>query len=565
MQNKILALAAPDAVQNFKVHAVELFIATLVISILSLALPLLTLQIYDRILPTPNSGTFPVLIAGLIVAVCLEMVIRLGRAWMVSWNGACYEHRVACDAMDKMLNSELGRFHALGYGNHINGFHAIARLKEFACGASLITYYELLLLPVYIILMFYISGPLIFVPIFVLMVFTALAVYYGHNLKEVLHDRDVSDDQRYDFLIESLEGIHTLKALALEDRFMRRYEAMERNSTETSFKVSQVSSRIFNMTTVFNHIMLVAVISVGAILVLDGTITSGALIATVLLSGRLMQPVQRGVSLWVRYQDYVVATNKLESIMSLPQVQVGDSYVKPERYGDVNLNSIGFRHDVDGPYLFQNVNLEMALGNTVRITGGHGSGKTVLLNIIAGLYKPSEGQAFVDGVEPIDYPTSERIKHVALLRTSGVIFQGTVRDNITRFGAVPENEARDVSNLLGIDRDVATYARGFDTMLDGTDNDIIPPGLRQRIAIARALVSRPRVILFDNADRNLDREGYLQVYRLLSRLREKVTLVLVSDDRNISRLADRHYYLDNQGLHLIDGKSNHPSHGNLRA
>jgi ATP-binding cassette subfamily C protein LapB len=550
---------------DIRVNRGELFIATLTISLLSLALPLLTLQVYDRILPNPGSGTFPVLIGGLCVAVVLEMVIRLARARMIGWNAACYEHRAACEAMDRMLGAELGHFQAEGIGAHLNGFSAISRLKDFASGQSLVTLFELALLPVYVLLTYYIAGSLVLVPLAVLAVFTLLSFMGGVHLRKSLQGRDYADDRRYDFLVESLEGIHTLKSFALEERFQRRYEALERDSTRTSYDVTEDSARIFNMATVFSHVMLVAVITAGALQVLEGSISSGALIAAVLLSGRLMQPVQRALGLWVRYQDFRIARAKLSRIMSMPQARQPATYAKPERRGFLEVRDAGFRYDEGQQYLFRHINLTVARGESVRISGAHGVGKTVLLHMIAGLYTPSEGGVLVDGLSPGDYPASERIRHVAMLRTQGTIFHGTIRDNITRFGAVPEDQARDVSVLIGIDRDVAALPRGFDTMLDGTETDVIPPGLRQRIAIARALASKPRVILFDNADRNLDREGYRQVYQLLGRLRDKVALALVSDDRNIVRLADRHYVLGADGLTPVGDNETTFMYGSLRA
>jgi ATP-binding cassette subfamily C protein LapB len=231
----------------------------------------------------------------------------------------------------------------------------------------------------------------------------------------------------------------------------------------------------------------------------------------------------------------------------------------------LQLRDVAFGYGEGGAHLFRHVNLTVARGEAVRISGAHGAGKTALLHVIAGLSAPAAGDALIDGVPAISYPPSERIRHVALLQTSGVVFHGTIRDNITRFSSVSEAEAREVTGLLGIDRDVSALPRGFDTVLDGTEIDVIPPGLRQRLAIARALASKPRIILFDNADRNLDNEGYRQVYSLLGRLREKVALVIVSDDRNMARLAGRHYVLHEGGLQPQDTADDNLIYGSLRA
>jgi ATP-binding cassette subfamily C protein LapB len=552
--------------RTFRIGLPELIVSTLMINILALALPMLTLQVYDRIIPHPESGTLPVLIGGVCVAVCLDTVLRLARARMLGWNGTCYDHALSCSAVDHLLNTDLAAYGGVGTGEHLSRLAAVSRLKDFNNGFVTVTLLELAFLPVFLWLIAVIAGPLVAIPAAVLGLFILSSIVNGYRLKNTLAARDEADDGRYNFLIEALEGIHTLKSFSLEDRFLRRYENLEDVSTVANFKVTEASARIFNASTVFSHAMTAAVITCGALYVLAGHMTSGSLIATVLLSGRIMLPVQRVLGLWARYQDYRIARGKAEQIFALPlEKNAAPPVEEPGREGRIELRDAGFRYDGDGPFLFRHVNLSLARGESVCITGAHGAGKSVLLHILAGLYAPSEGEAALDGVSPMAYSADRRLHHIGLMTTKSVIFRGTIRENITRFGLAPEAEAREISHLLGIDREVSALPRGFDTFLEGTETDSIPPGLRQRIALARVLASKPRVLLFDNADRNLDREGYRQVYRLLGRLREKTALVLVTDDRNLARLADRHYLLTPEGLHPVRDFHENVMYGRLHA
>lgn len=529
---------SPD---GYRIRAMQLIVPTVFICLLSLALPMLTLQVYDRILPNPESGTLPVLMAGVCIAITLEVCLRLARAYTLSWSGAAYEHRMACQVIDHALQSDLAALARDGSGEHLNRVTAISKLRDFHNGYNLVTYTELAFVALYLGLMGYIAGPLVLVPVVILAVFTIVSVAYGKWLSHALAERDRADDKRYNFVIESLQGVHTIKSFTLEKPFLRRYEHHQYDATVSNYGVTEATASIFNTATIFAHIMLASVITCGAWLVLDGQMSSGALIASILLSGRVMQPVQRTLALWTRYQDYNIAQGRVMELADMPVIST-DKNLDPRRAGALVVRGVGSGD------LFHNVDLEVGIGQSVQITGGYGCGKTTLMKMMAGLYPAHEGTVSVDGCSPLEIDPQKLMTHIGYIPTQGTIFRGRIRDNLTRFGMMTEEEVRPVTAMLGIDQDVARLPRGFDTWMEGVDQDTIPPGLRQRIAIARVLAARPRIILFDNADRNLDRDGYRQVHTLLGRLRDKVALVMVTDDLNISRLAERRLILDHDGL-----------------
>jgi ATP-binding cassette subfamily C protein LapB len=288
--------------------------------------------------------------------------------------------------------------------------------------------------------------------------------------------------------------------------------------------------------------MIAAVVTVGAGMVIEGSLTIGALIAILLLSGRITMPVQRALLLWVRYQDFRLTRDKVTNLFQTPILVLPKEAPITAKDGDLELRDVGFCLP-DGAFILRRAHLALRPGEAVALAGEPGSGKTLLLKLIAGIYTPSEGEILVDGVPTTAYPLSALIERVGLISNESVIFRGTIRDNITRFGEVPEAQAREVAKLLGVEREVARLPGGFDTMLDGEGTDSIAPGLQRRIAIARVLATKPRILLFDEADRGLDREGYNLLYRLLGQLRRKITLVVVTNDRNLRQLAPNHYIL----------------------
>lgn len=525
---------------GFGIHIPSLLFSTFAINILSLALPIMTLQVYDRILPNPGSGTLPVLVAGVCVAICLETALRLARSYVIGWSGAVYEHRMSCLAMDHMLGSDLSRLGHTGVGEYLHRMSAIGKLKDFHNGYALVTLSELAFVPLFLGVMIHIIGPLTLVPTTILMIFTLVSLSQGQTLRATLRARDKADDRRYNFLIESLEGIHSIKAFALENNFARRYEALEEDSGRANYDVAQATASAFNTGTIFSHIMIAAVIAAGAWFALEGAITTGGLIAAVLLSGRLMQPIQRALGLWARYQDYTLAREKAEKLFEtrLYMPPAGDA-AQAERHGTLLIEDVSFRHRDDGPWLLNRVNLSLRRGDCALLSADSHESRIALLELIAGMYAPSAGRIMVDQLETARYAPKDLIRHVGFLQTDGLIFRGTIRDNLTCFGQIPESEAQEMAAMLKLNRDIAQLPSGFDTMLSGTSQDTIAPGLKQRIAMARVLAPKPRVILFDSADRSLDREGYDLVYNLLARLKGKAAMILVSEDQNIRGLAGR--------------------------
>ena len=523
----------------------SLLVCTLAINILSLALPIMTLQVYDRILPNPGTGTLSVLIAGVCLAIVLEAILRLSRAYVVSRAGVAYEHRMACNAMRKVLGSDLSKMDDYGVGEHLHRMSAVGKLKDFYNGYTLTVLAELMFVPVFLVLIIYIANWLALVPATILCVFITVCLWKGRRLRAALKDREKADDSRFNFLIESLEGVHTLKAFALEKFFERRYEALEEKSTRKNYDVTQETAKTFNIAAIFSHLMVASVISVGALFVLKGALTTGGLIATLLLSGRMMQPIQKALALWTRYQDYALAREHLEDLFSTPQRRLmgkeNEFDTPPD--GRLGIYDLSFKHKTEDVPLLQNVNLKMQRGDIVLISGAHGSGKTTLLNLIAGIYPTSFGEIHIDGENINSYAPEELVQHVGYIRTRAMIFRGSIRDNITCFGQTNEKQAKEVAALMNVDKDVAKLPGGFDTFLSGNNTDSIPPGLKQRIAIVRVLATKPRLILFDNADRTLDKEGYAMIYSVLARLKGKASMVLVSEDRNIRGLAQRHYVL----------------------
>lgn len=522
--------------EELRIDKPRLFLSSIALNLLAFALPVMTLQIYDRILPNPDSGTLPILMIGVGVAVVLEVALQLARAWMIGWQGAVYEQRTAGAAMRHLMAADPASSAGLGTGEFLNRMAAIGKMKDFNNGYSLVTLVDLAFIPVFLGVIFYIAQPLGLILVVMLAVFALSSVWQSVRLRRALERRDAVDDKRYDFMIECLKGIHTIKAFSLENLFARRYDLLQERSGVASLRAAEASTSSFNAGTLLSHLMMATVMTAGAVFALQGWVTAGALVATLQLSGRLMQPVQRGLVLLAKYQDFNVARDKLAAIFNLPLASAAPAQDMPERTGTLSVRGIASNG------LLKDVSFELAVGDVISI-GGAPAAKAELMEILAGLRPAEKGEVLVDGLDIHAYPPQNLVHHIGYLPPEGALFRGTIRDNITGFGSLPLSSAQELSRLLGVDADVARLPSGFDTLLQADGADQVTPGLRQRIAIARILAARPRVILFDEADRGLDRAGYDALFALLSRLARKTAMVLVSEDANMVSLATHRYVL----------------------
>jgi ATP-binding cassette subfamily C protein LapB len=290
------------------------------------------------------------------------------------------------------------------------------------------------------------------------------------------------------------------------------------------------------------------VVGFGAVLVIDGALTVGGLAACTMLAGRSMQPLQKAVGVWTRFQSIRIARERLAKIFEMkPEAPLGLPQL-PKVQGAIEFQNVSFNYgkNRDGqplPNILADVNLRIEPGETVGLAGGNASGKTTFLYLMMGVLGPSGGRVLVDGNDISQFdPVSVRTQ-IAYLPQQAALFNGTLLENITMFQKDKEAVALDMARLLGLDNVVAHMPLGYDTKVGEGVGDSLPRGIKQRIAIARALVEKPHILLFDEANTAMDGAGDAMLRRLLERLKRHVTLVLVTSRPSLMSLADRVYDL----------------------
>jgi ATP-binding cassette subfamily C protein LapB len=522
--------------------------ASVFINLLALALPLALLQIYDRILPADGTATLTLLVGGVAVALLLEAFLQFGRALSAGWSAARFEHRVGCLAMARVLHADLADFERRGAGAHVESLNALGQLKDFYAGQALRAVLDLPFAALFLGIVYWLGGPLVLIAGAVMILFTATALVLGRRLRQVLGARMAADDHRLNFIIEVLGGIHTVKTMAMEAQMLRRYERLQETSSGWNYSVAAANATAMGVGSVFLYANLFAVAGFGSLLVMDGALSVGGLAACTMLSSRALQPLQRALGVWTRFQGVKLARARLDEVLTLQQEAapaVAQHELRTDQ--DLVLDNVSFGYDPKLPPVLSNVSLRIRPGSTIAIAGGNACGKTTLLQLLMGALLPGSGQVMLGRQDLREFTTRQRSGAIAYLPQKGAIFKGTILDNITMFRPEYAAHALSLARQLGLDQVVARMPDGYHTMVGDAAGDALPRGIRQRIAVVRALSSRPDIILFDEANAAIDNEGDAKLRHLLESLQAAHTLVLVTHRPSLLQLADQVY-------DLADGK-----------
>lgn len=528
----------------------DLFLATLMINLLGLALPLTLLQVYDRILQFKGISTLYFLVFGVLTALLLESVLRLGRSYISSWLGARFEHMAACSAMEHIFFTRLTDFEREGTGNHLERLNSLNILKDFYAGQAVLVMLDLPFVLIYLGLIAHLAGYLVLIPLLAFILFLIFVWLLGERLHQLVAVRMESDDRRINFIIEVLAGIHAIKSMAMEAMMLRRYERLSEACAKGAQDVGLQGTDAQTIGTFFSQISMVGIVSYGAILVVEHQLTVGGLAACSMLSGRALQPLQRAVGIWARFQTIRLAKQRVGKIFELkPETPPGGLPPILDIRGRLTLKNVGFRFSKDGPPILHDLNLDVQPGEIIGISGGNGSGKTVLLWLMQGTISPTEGQIFIDGHDLATHDIHSIRDDVAYLPQVGMLFRGSILENIHMYRPKYVDNVSKITSLLELDDFISKLPKGYETVIDDGANESIPRGLKQRITIARSLVSNPKIVLFDEANTGIDGKGDETLKTVLEGMKGRVTLILVSARPSLLNLADRKFDLKDGTLH----------------
>jgi len=527
----------------------EVLAATLALNILALALPIVILQFYDRIIPSQATDTFLALMVGMAAVIVLDTLLKTLRSIVLSWDSAQFDHAASMDAMDLILHSDTLSFDKNPPGYYIDKIQALEKIQEFYSGQNILLLIDLPFVIIYLILIVVIAGPLVGVPLVLLATFFLVSLLTGKHLHLALIKQSTTEDRKRNFVIELLQGLHTVKSMAMEPFMQRRFEKLQLQSADSIFELSKLNSIVQGVGATFSQLAVVSFVGIGSFYVVNGDLTLGALAAGTMLTSRVLQPGLRAMGVWTQFQSVRLSLQKVNELFALRREHSGDIHSDEKLKGGIEVKDISFKYPSQPENIIQNLSLSIKPGESIAITGKNGAGKSTLISLLSGFIQPTSGSIKIDDHNISDFNAEYLRSQIGIIPQYGVLFEGTLLENMTlyREGDAIE-QALEISKVLGLNEIIAKLPNGLDTVIGGASRDSLPEGVRQKIIMIRSLIGYPQIILLDDANANFDLQNDQKLARILMKLKGKRTMVIVSHRPSFLKICDKQFLLENKKL-----------------
>lgn len=513
-------------------------VATLLVTLLALALPIMLLQIYDRILPNAAGGTLAVLAAAVAGAVLLEALLRQLRGRILARVAATSEAQAHRQAMRRLLRAPLAALEDQGNGYYAERLSAIGTLREAWSGPALQAMLDLPFALLYLLGMWYLAGQLVLVPLALLGGIALLAALTGRRVRRAAQELALAEERRFNFLFDTLHGVNAIKILGAEPLLERRYDRLQSGSAALRRTLGRATAAGQEGGLLLAQLATIGVAAMGARMVLEGQLSVGGLGACTMLVGRSMQPLLGGIALWSRLQSLAEARRRVAEIGALPQERQPDRPPLQVWQGRLALQAVGYHSPGHAAPLLRDATLVVEPGELVGIAGANGSGRSTLLRLMAGDLRPGSGRVRVDGQDLAEADLASARRQVALVPADVALVRGTLLQNLTLHQPGLEAAALRLAGELGLDQVASGLPGGWHTPV-GIAAMPLSRGAVQRIGLVRALVEEPHILLLDDITTQIDADGDLRLARLLAQLRGRVTVVIVTHRRSILSAAGR--------------------------
>lgn len=532
----------------------RVIMAALFINLIALGSPLFTMNVYDRVLPNKAFPTLWVLAIGITLAYTFDFLLKTARAALIDHAGRNADLRLSQMIFDKVLNSTLAS-RPLSTGEYANRVTQYEFVREFFTSNTVGLLIDTAFVFIFLIVIYMLSGWLVVIPAVALVLSVLIGLHaqakIGHRMAAATNEAS----RRQALLVETISTIETVKSLRAEAGMLRRWQELMKLSSRTSEEIKHVSSNAVNLTNLVQQMVSVLIVIAGTYEFSEGHLAMGAIIATVMLAGRAGAPLGQIAMALARFRQAMTSLKILDKIMEQPEDRPSTvGFVNREiKRGGFSFQNVSFQYPGSDYKVINQLSLTVAPGERVGIIGRIGSGKTTLGRLLDGLFLPSDGRLLIDGVDIRQYHMSEVRSAVAVAGQSSDLFSGTVKENllIGRADATDE-ELLHVSRMTGVDEFVSNHPRGFD-MPVGERGSNLSSGQKQALAIARLLLTKPKIVFLDEPSGAMDLASERHLLAKLSTAFSRETTLLIATHRfSMLELCDRLVVID-KGRIVADG------------
>lgn len=508
----------------------EVIAASLAIQLVGLATPIFTQVVIDKVVVHQTKSTLIVIAVGLVLFMLFNAGMTWLRQYVILHTGNRVDAVLGSQVFWHLLRLPMPYFENRATGIVVARLHAVETIREFLAGASVSLLLDLPFLCVFLAVMFWYSWQLSLIALLMLGLIVAVSVLVTPVLRTRLNRQFMLGARNQAFLTEYVSSMETVKTQQMEPHLRGRYDDLLANYLAAGFSTRQISNTYNVIANGLEQAMTLAILCAGALLVMENKgFTIGMLVAFQMFAGRLSQPMLRLAGLWQEFQQASIAVRRLGDVMNVaPEPHTAQPSRARETVGLVKVENVGFRYAEDRPFLYRNLTLTLGLGKLTVLAGPSGTGKSTLAKLLFGFYPPTEGRILIDGHDLRYLSANELRQYFGVVPQEITLFSGTLYENLV--GASPTagfDDAVQACRIAEIHDDIEKLPQGYNTVI-GEHGVGLSGGQRQRLAIARAVLRRPKILVFDEATSNLDAPTAERFAQTVNRLKGKVTILFIA-------------------------------------
>jgi subfamily B ATP-binding cassette protein HlyB/CyaB len=519
----------------------DVLVASFFLQLMGLVAPIFFQLVIDKVLVHQSITTLEVLAFGLAVVLIWETLLSGLRNWLFAHSTNRVDAELSARMFRHLLNLPLSYFEARRVGDSIARVRELERIRDFLTSNAVTVVIDLFFTIVFFAVMYLYSPMLTLIVLLSIPIYAAISIFITPPLRARLDEKFRRGAENQAFLVESVTGIGTLKAMAVEPQMREQWERQFSGYTQTGFAVTKLANWGSHLIQLVSKLTTVAILFFGAKAVIAGDLSVGSLVAFNMLSGRVAAPILRLSQLWQDFQQVKISVDRLGDVLNAP----AEPEHNPNRAslpairGRIQFEKIRFRYRPDAAEALRGVTLQIAPGEMLGIVGPSGSGKSTLTKLIQRLYVPDQGRVLVDGVDLALVDPAWLRRQIGVVLQENILFNRSVRANIALADPTRSMEAVIASaQLAGAHEFILQLPHGYDTILDERGGNL-SGGQRQRIAIARALIGDPRILILDEATSALDAESEEIIQDNLRNIAHGRTVIIIAHRLSAVRQCHR--------------------------
>ncbi|HEK0808720.1 TPA: type I secretion system permease/ATPase [Proteus mirabilis] len=544
---------------RFKKYYYQIILATFVINFLALVSSLYVMNVYDRVIPNKSYQTLWVLSIGVIIAILFEFTAKMLRGRLTDIAGKKADLIISSALFRKVTNLKLQE-KPISSGSYVNNLRDFESVRDFMTSASLLTLVDMPFLILFVSVIALVGGYLAFVPLTIIPLVIIVGLLAQIPLSKYINESMKESSQRQGLAVEAIEGIETLKTNNAMNWAQKRWDYYTAKTASSSMKVKNISNFVIYFAVMMQQLNTIFLVIIGTYLIHSddpaSKITMGALIATVILSGRALSPLGQIAGLAVRFQQAWVALKGVNGIVERPsEREPARKYITLKQInGNIKFQNVSFAYNQDSSSVVKNLSFEIKPGEKVGILGRIGSGKSTTLKLAAGLYPAEQGSITLDDVDIRQIDPHYLRNQVLLLEQEPRLFLGSLRENLdlARMDGFSSDQDLIVAlKRFGLDKVIKKHPRGLDMSL-GENGLGLSGGQKQIVALARMTLRNPKIVLLDEPTTGLDQYSEIQALNAISAWCRSKTLLVVTHRPQVLSIVNRIIVVDN-GKVVMDG------------